>query len=83
MNTTHVYYSFIFIKTFNFIVLNYVLYYIIVFRLIYIILRAKRINYYGEVKVYKQNALIFLLILALFLGGTVEISEGSKIIGII
>ena len=41
------------------------------------------INHYGEVKVYKQNALIFLLILALFLGGTVEISEGSKIIGII
>ncbi|MBC2702246.1 MAG: archaeosortase C [ANME-2 cluster archaeon] len=32
---------------------------------------------------YKQNALIFLLILALFLGGTVEISEGSKTIGII
>ncbi|MBC2748575.1 MAG: archaeosortase C [ANME-2 cluster archaeon] len=32
---------------------------------------------------YKQNVLIFLLILALFLGGTVEISEGSKTIGII
>ena len=32
---------------------------------------------------YKQNAPIFLLILALFLGGTVEISEGSKTIGII
>ncbi len=31
----------------------------------------------------KQNSLIFLLILALFLGGTVEISEGSKTIGII
>ena len=31
----------------------------------------------------KQNALIFLLILALFLGGTVEISEGSKTLGII
>jgi archaeosortase C (PEF-CTERM variant) len=41
------------------------------------------INHYGEVKVYKQNTLIFLLILALFLGGTVEISEGSKTIGII
>jgi archaeosortase C (PEF-CTERM variant) len=33
--------------------------------------------------VYKNNILIFLLILALFLGGTVEISEGSKTIGII
>jgi archaeosortase C (PEF-CTERM variant) len=32
---------------------------------------------------YKQNVLIFLLILALFLGGTIEISEGSKTIGII
>lgn len=32
---------------------------------------------------YKQNVLIFLLILALFLGGTVEISEGSKTLGII
>lgn len=32
---------------------------------------------------YKNNILIFLLILALFLGGTVEISEGSKTIGII
>jgi len=31
---------------------------------------------------YKQNVRIFLLILALFLGGTVEISEGSKTIGI-
>lgn len=41
------------------------------------------INHYGEVKMYKQNVLIFLLILALFLGGTVEISEGSKTFGII
>lgn len=32
---------------------------------------------------YKQNTFIFLLILALFLGGTVEINEGSKTIGVI
>lgn len=32
---------------------------------------------------YKKDILVFLLTLALFLGGTVEISEGSKTVGII
>ncbi|MBW6519360.1 MAG: archaeosortase C, partial [ANME-2 cluster archaeon] len=31
----------------------------------------------------KQNIFLFLLILALFLGGTVEISEGSTALGIL